>query len=137
MLVKKLGLDEDTRRAFQAGVVGVESSRDWGFGEYRRAIEELNARLGRGGGKSFTPPHPKYKGPRPGGKSTDPITDKQQERIAELYDKIGFAEPERIAQNRRCCGRPWPQTRGDAAKVFQGLKAMYARGYRINGSMPE
>ena len=34
---------------------------------------------------------------------------------------------------RRVCGEPWPQTRNEANKIIEALKAMRARGWKARG----
>ena len=55
-------------------------------------------------------------------------TPEQLALIQELFEKHGWTEGERQAGfSKGHCGKSWPQTRRDANKVIEGLKAMLAR----------
>ncbi len=46
-----------------------------------------------------------------------------------LYTQMGWTPERRTGFNRRTCGAPWPQTREQANRIIEALKAMKARGY--------
>lgn len=75
-------------------------------------------------------------GPRPpaptrcrtGGRDQRPITRRQQEVLAALFDQIGWPERHKqMAFCRRQFGMPWPQTQAHADKLFEPLKAIALR----------
>jgi hypothetical protein len=69
--------------------------------------------------------------PRPKGT----VTQQQLDLIAALYTQLGWTElPRQIGFSKRCCRKSWPQTRTDANKVIEGLKAMLGR---INVENPQ
>lgn len=114
---RQLGLDRDHYEALLQEQAGVRSSSDLsneGFDRVVARLEEL--------GFHNTSRRPRRREP------AAPVTPHQQAHIAELYDQLGWAElPRRMAFNRRQCRKSWPQTRTDANKVIEGLKAMLHR----------
>lgn len=63
---------------------------------------------------------------RPTGRDPDAeITSRQLEMIQALYLQLGWDDRARqVGFHKRQCHKPWPQTRQDASKVIEGLKAL-------------
>lgn len=125
----QLRLSEEEYRALLHGAAGVESSRDLDSTGFERVLARLEA-LG------FT-----VRRRYPKGRATQPdpsalVTPAQQKRIRDLYAAIAWDEPRQRGFNRRVCGKPWPQTRSDANKIVEALKAMMARGYSVRKPRP-
>lgn len=117
-----LGLSEDEYRALLCGAAGVESSRDLdpaGFEKVLARLEALGFRARRR--------YPTGRAARPDPEAL--VTPAQQKRLRDLYQALGWGERRQQGFNRRVCGKPWPQTRADANKIVEALKAMTARGY--------
>jgi len=59
-------------------------------------------------------------------------TVEQIRMIQHLFDDLQIAGVGLARMNfcRRVCKRPWPQTRSEANKVVEALKAMRARGWK-------
>lgn len=115
-----LGLDEDTYREILRQEAGVETSLaldQKGLDRVLRRFEQLGFKpSGRAGRRR----HVHFPGELP--------TPDQLALIEHLYEDLGWWDRRRqIGFNRRACGRPWPQTREEANKVIEGLKAMLAR----------
>lgn len=115
----QLHLADDIYRAILHTQAGVDSSKDLsdaGFDRVMARLEELGFRKGsrkRTSGRR-----------QPGGL----ITRDQQLLIDEMYQQLGFSEmARRTGFNRHTCGKAFPQTRSDANKVIEGLKAMVRR----------
>lgn len=47
--------------------------------------------------------------------------------IQKLYDRLGWTPDRQIGFNKRQIKKPWPQTRTEANKIHEGLKAILAR----------
>ena len=57
-------------------------------------------------------------------------TPAQEDRLTHYFETLGWQEVERRRSFcRRMIKKPWPQTRDEAAKVIEALKAMVARNY--------
>ena len=55
----------------------------------------------------------------------------QLKMIEQLFEQVGIPPGERQQGFcRRVIQQPWPQTRAEANKIFEALKAMIARGYK-------
>lgn len=112
----KLRLDRDQYEAILQSEAGVTSSSDLdrkGFDRVMRRFEHLGF---------HNVSRAKKRAP------AEPITPHQQQLIRELYSALGWHEIERqTGFNRRQVRKPWPQTRRDANKVIEGLKAITKR----------
>lgn len=96
-----------------------------------RLIAELEALVRRtraaakGGGADTpvcdSPPEKKRK-------LADLITPDQQRVLQHLYEDAGIVSPQGF--NRRVVKKPWPQTVGDAIKLYQALEQMILAKYR-------
>jgi hypothetical protein len=64
------------------------------------------------------------------------VTEEQTAKINELFDQLGMASVGQARMNfsRRTCGSTWPQTREQANKIIEALKAMEKRGWRASGA---
>lgn len=127
---KVLQLDHETRREMQQQLVGVESTKDMSLRQLSTVWSRLtvlahDAGLGRGvRGKR-----------RPGRDERQPdelVTEEQTTKINELFDQLGIASVGQARMNfsRRTCGSTWPQTREQANKIVEALKAMAKRGWK-------
>lgn len=118
----QLGLDDDTYRAILHEQGGVDSSRDLsdrGFDQVMSRFEELGFRNGA---------RKRSRTVRRHGSPDALITRDQQRLIDEMYQQLGFADvARRTGFNRHQCGKAFPQTRTEANKVIEGLKAMIRR----------
>lgn len=112
----KLRLERDEYEAILQAEAGVTSSTDLdktGFDRVMKRFEHLG----------FHNTSRKRR-PRP----QEPITPFQQQLIRELYRELGWIEIERqTGFSKRQIAKPWPQTRRDANKVIEGLKAIAKR----------
>lgn len=117
----QLKLDDETYRAILREQGGVDSSTDLtekGFDAVMSRFDQLGFRP-IGGRKRR-----RWSNPKP----SNPVTPEQQHLIAQLYEQLGWRElPRQMGFNKRCCRKSWPQTRTDANKVIEGLKAIAAR----------
>lgn len=115
----KLGLDYEHYVAVLREQGGVESSNDLTnttFDRVMTRLEELGFKntARRGRSRDYRP--------------HDLITPEQQAHLAKLYAQLGWTEKSRqIGFSKRCCKKSFPQTRSDAIKVIEGLKAMLER----------
>ncbi len=116
----KLGLDRDAYEAVLQAQAGVRSSTELsneGFDKVIRRLEELGFRNTARRTRRYRPAGP-----------AQPVTPDQQRLIEELYRQLEWTDPARkMGFNKRCCKKSWPQSRTDAAKVIEGLKAILAR----------
>lgn len=119
----KLGLDDDLYREILYQEARVKSSTklsDSGFQKVMKRFETL-------GFKSMNHKPPRRRNNKPG----EIVTPGMQDFINDLYNKLGWDDSKRqIGFNRRQIGKPWPQTRTEANKIIEGLKAMVRRGYK-------
>lgn len=72
---------------------------------------------------------PKSEAPKPDPKGrAGTISPRQQRVLTELYRQAGYetAEAKRTLSERQC-GKPWPQTKADADKIYEALSAMVLR----------
>lgn len=120
----QLQLDRDHYEAVlreQAGVTSSSELDNSGFDAVMHRFEELG----------FTNASPKKvewkKRPRRFAPE-DPVTPPQQLLIRDLYAQLGWHDLARQqAFSQRQTRKPWPQTRRDANKVIEGLKAILKR----------
>jgi len=119
----QLGLDEDLYRLILEQEAGVTSAKQLTPAGFDKVMKRLR-------GYGFRRKPARRLPPAPG----SPITREQQRKIAELYAELGWTDPKRqMGFNRRQTGAPWPQTRKDANKVIEGLKAMLKRERKGGG----
>lgn len=127
-----LQLDPETRREMQQQLVGVESTKNMTLGQLSTVWHRLtalanDAGLARGAGLA--------RRKRPGRDERLPdelVTEEQKTKINELFDQLGIAAVGQARMNfsRRTCGHTWPQTRAQANKMIEALKAMQQRGWK-------
>lgn len=120
---RELNLDEEDYRSMLRYNGGVESANKLtpeGFKWVMKAFERMGFRS--------TNYQPQF---APGRDAAGLPYPAQLRRLDQLFLKLNFKEPERQQGFcRRVIKKPWPQTREEANKVFEGLKAMAARGYK-------
>ena len=115
----QLKLEDEMYRAILREQGGVESSTELTNTTFERVIRRLEEL-----GFVNSARRPLRRDRRP----TEPVTPEQQQKIRDLYATLGWTETARqMGFNKRCCRKSWPQTRTDAAKVIEGLKAIVAR----------
>ncbi|MBE3574560.1 MAG: regulatory protein GemA [Firmicutes bacterium] len=124
----RLGLDDDLYRAILEQEAGVRSSKDLGPEGLDRVLKRLAA-LG-----FEARPHEPTLRTRSARRPGELPSAAQMKYIEHLYENLGWYESRRrVGFNRRVVGHPWPQTREEANKVTEALKAMIARGYSRPG----
>lgn len=134
-----LHLDDDTRRDLQQQLVGVASTKDMTVPQLSSVWLRLSV-LANDAGLA----RPKRRTSRPGRderQPAEPPTKEQLEKIDHLYEHLGVRGADAIGLCRRITrsidkrdGFPWPQTREQANKVIEGLKAMEKRGWHARGA---
>ena len=121
---KELGLTEEDYRSLLELHGGVSSAKHLtleGFERVMQRIEQL-------GFKSTTDRQPTRAPRRDPDGAPYPA---QLKMIEHHFETLGFHEAERRQGFcRRVIKKPWPQTRAEANKVFEALKAMVARNYQ-------
>lgn len=114
----KLELTRDEYESVLFENAGVHTSLELtnqGFDRVMKRFEELGFK--NTAKKRWKTSHPKWS-----------VTADQQQLIRALYAQLGWdAMPRQMGFNKRCCGKSWPQTRTDANKVIEGLKAIAKR----------
>lgn len=121
----QLGLDDDIYRDILEQETGVRSSTKLNnktFSKVMLRFETLGFKSRR-----YKPPSRKSRENKP----DEIVTPGMQKFIEDLYNKLGWQDSKRrIGFNRRQIKKPWPQSRAEANKVIEGLKAMIRRGYK-------
>ena len=121
----ELDLDDDLYREILYQEARVKSSTklsERGFQKVMKRFETLGFKS-----TNYRPPRRRKRENKPG----EIVTPGMQGFIDELYDKLDWDDSKRrIGFNRRQIGKPWPQTRAEANKIIEGLKAMIRRGYK-------
>lgn len=120
---QQLGLDEDSYRAILLVQGGVESAKDLCDDGFERVM----ARFGELGFVSTA--RKKWFKPR-GTNAAALVTPGQQQRLQALFGELAWGAERQEGFNRRMCKKAWPQTRAEANRVIEALKAMVARGYQ-------
>lgn len=142
-----LQLPDDVRKDLQLKLVGVESTKHMTVAQLSAVWSRLttlaqDAGLGhaasrRREGRAGENDKPRAR-KRPGRDErlpADPPTNEQLELIEHLYDDLGIRpSADMMALARRITGHPWPQTREEANKLIEGMKAMKERGWRARGN---
>ena len=156
-VAKRLGMDDATRRDFQMELVGENSCRDMSHQQLKKVLYALTHRSGTelraaAASKPMTPIgslvegamgkayvlHSKRHG-RDERMPGEPVTIEQKKMIDALFTDIEVQNPGRLPATwrtafcKRQCGRVWPQTRAQANKIIEALKAMRARGWHPKG----
>lgn len=118
---KELGLQEEDYRSILELYGGVNSAKHLTLEGFERVMGHLE-RLGFKSTNSKQPIHAPRRDP------DGPPYPAQLKMIEYQFEQLGFQEAERRQGFcRRVIKKPWPQTRAEANKVFEGLKAMLAR----------
>lgn len=116
---KELQLDDDLYRTILRQAAGVSSSKDLDTQGFDRVMSRMK-QLGFKRQASRKTRQPKD------GQAL--VLPSQMELISQLYDHLGWDDRDRrVGFNRRQIRKPWPQTRLEANKVIEGLKAMIRR----------
>ena len=123
-----LQLDDETRREMQQKLVGIESTKDMSLGQLSTVWTRLT-QLARDAGLA------KPMRRRPGRDERQPDelpTPEQSTKIEELYLALEIKRRPKVVIDlcRRTTGHSWPQTRAEANKLIEALKAMVARHWR-------
>lgn len=116
----RLGLTDDEYRDLLHAECGVESAKDID----RRQLDRLMRRFRLMGFRG------KIKQETVKARQTDPgalPTPAQLHKIQGLYERLGWNCERQLGFNNRQIKRPWPQTRAEANKIAEGLKAILAR----------
>lgn len=119
----QLRLDDDNYRAVLKVHGGVESATeldDAGFDAVMARFREL--------GFTSTARQKWFKPARQDAEAL--VTPGQQKRLEELFGRLEWPLARQQGFNRRMCKKAWPQTRAEANRVVEALKAMTARGYK-------
>jgi hypothetical protein len=137
-----LQLPDDVRREMQQKLVGTESTRDMSTAQLSIVWNRLTT-LARDAGLA------KPKRRRPGRDERlpmEPPTKEQLDKLSYLYEDLHIATRPMVvmALCRRVTksevapdGHPWPQSREEANKLTEALKAMVARGWKPRDIEPE
>lgn len=119
----QLGLDEDTYRAvlrMQGGVESASELDDSGFDAVMVRFRELG----------FTSTA-RQKWFKPADQDAEAvITPGQQQKLESLFALLEWPLARQQGFNQRMCKKAWPQTRREANRVIEALKAMTGRGYK-------
>lgn len=118
----KLGLSDDEYRDTLQRVTGKRSAAKLNDRQCRLVMAEFE----RLGFKTTARPQPEQV-VQPGDGS-EPVTQRQMAKMLTLYEALGWDDAERRRGfAKRQCGQPWPQTRADAQRVIEGLRAIGKR----------
>jgi hypothetical protein len=124
----QLGLDDDRYRDLLRSTCGVESSKNMDYNQYDKLIKRFREL----GFKLVLKTNPEKKHLQPSLKATDRDPDAIPSpaltyKISSLYAELGWTGERQMGFNNRVIKKPWPQTRTEANKIIEGLKAMIAR----------
>ena len=113
---KELGLEDDEYRDALEANAGVRSAKDLDAAGFKRVMQYFESiGMPKSGAKPVRDPH-------------ELPTSWQLKKMQHLYTDLGWHDSTRQRGfNERQCGKPWPQTRREANKVIEGLKAMLRR----------
>lgn len=121
---KDLGLQDEDYRNILELYGGVSSAKHLTLEGFERVMSHLE-RLGFKSTNAKPPAHAPRRDPDG---SPYPA---QLKMIEHHFEQLGFDEAERRQGFcRRVIKKPWPQTRAEANKIFEALKAMVARNYQ-------
>lgn len=131
-----LQLDDETRRAMQQKLVGIESTKDMTLAQLSTVWSRLTA-LARDAGLA----KPWTRKGRPGRDERQPDelpTPEQSAKIEALYVDLEIKHRPKVVIDlcRRTTGHSWPQTRAEANRLIEALKAMVARHWRPRDMEP-
>lgn len=123
---KELGLQEEDYRSILELYGGVSSAKHLTLEGFERVMKHLE-RLGFKS-TNISSRQPKH---RPYCNADGIPYPAQLKMIEHHFETLGFHEVERRQGFcQRVIKKPWPQTRAEANKIFEALKAMVARNYQ-------
>ncbi len=125
---KQLGLDDDIYRTILEAYGGVSSAKHIKLDGFKRVMAHFE-RLGFESTSAKDKPRQPQRAPSrdPDG----PPYPAQLKMIEHHFETVGYTDAERQQGFcKRVIQKPWPQTRAEANKIFEALKAMVARGYK-------
>jgi hypothetical protein len=122
---KQLGMADPDRHDLQLKLTGITSCRDMDLAQLQQVDRELR-RLQR----MMPPKGSKRRTGRDERLPAEPPTLEQFELIQNLNKLLGLSLKQSRALGQRILHRAWPQTREEANKIIEGLKAMQRRGWR-------
>lgn len=130
-----LQLDDETRRDIQLKLVGVESAKDMSLGQLSTVWHRLTTLAQDAGLAQHSARRTQHSKRRPGRDERLPDelpTAEQTAKIEELYVVLEIKHRPKVVIDlcRRTTGHSWPQTRAEANKLIEALKAMAARHWR-------
>lgn len=141
----RLGMDDPTRYAFQVDLVGVQSCKDMDVRQLKQVLYALTHKSGsplRAAATSKSKQYVLRAGAQPCARTgrderqPDELATIEQTRMIDaLFADIEVQNPGRLPGTWRTafCKRQvrcvWPQTRAQANKIIEALKAMRARGW--------
>jgi hypothetical protein len=143
---RDLKLDDDTRKTMQAQLTGCESCKNMTLAQLRTVYSRLrvlshDAGLGRRGRFEAAQRRAGKRAGRDERQPEETPTKEQLDKIQHLCEHVGLhmglpyqqlcRRTTRIPECRD--GHPFPQTRAEANKVIEALKAMEARGWKARG----
>jgi hypothetical protein len=130
---RELGLDADTRKSLQTNLVGTESCKDMSLAQLKKVYGSLSV-IQRSGVR--TPEaSARTRRRRTGRDERLPLeiaSVEQGKMILHLFDDLAISPvgTARMNFSRRTCGQSWPQTRDEANRVIEALKAMREREWK-------
>ena len=130
-----LQLDDETRRDMQQKLVGVASSKEMSLAQLSTVWQRLTALAQDAGLASRSTRHASRGRKRPGRDERQPDelpTAEQSAKIEELYVALEIKHRPKVVIDlcRRTTGHSWPQTRAEANKLIEALKAMVKRHWK-------
>lgn len=137
-----LQLPDDVRREMQQKLVGIESTKDMTLPQLSTVWNRLATLIHDAGLAKRKPRRPGRDERLP----QEPPTREQLDKIEHLYEDLHIirrpmvvmAICRRVTKSEQAPdGHPWPQTRHEANKLTEALKAMVARGWKPRDPEPE
>lgn len=137
---RTLGLADDVRKDLQKNLTGIESCADMDVRQLQAVYGRLSALAAAIPGAKPYILKAEGRTQKAGGRTgrderlpEEPISAEQMEKIKHLAEAVNYQGPRLRSFSDWCkktCGSPWPQTRAEANKVIEALKAMRNRGWR-------
>ncbi|HWW61754.1 MAG TPA: regulatory protein GemA [Thermoanaerobaculia bacterium] len=117
-------MDDDDWRSLLRAEAGVDTSKDLDNAGMNRVLKRLKKL-----GFKNTAHRPRRREPN------GVITPFQQRMIEDNHARLGFdTSTRRMGFNKRVCGKAFPQTRTEAAKVIEAQNAMLQRGWNAGAA---
>lgn len=130
---KELGLTDEAYRDILFVEAQVESSRDLSPAGLDKVLRRFQEMGWQGPGQLAGGRRPSRSARTPPAESGpgELVTPGQQGMLKHLWEDMGWPPGERrqAFAKRLCDGLPWPQTRAQASRLIEALKAMVKRGY--------